>query len=96
VQAERFAHNHDDWLWAASKVFMPTLLKQGEYIIISTTLTHYIPLKSFNLPEEQCHQPTLLELENSLGDRLSSFNIAHIFLAHQTMIAQLNEVLASV
>jgi hypothetical protein len=106
VQAEHFAQNNKNWLGEALKVFKPKLLKQVKDVLISTALTHYIPLEVFYLREENFNRATLLELENALGDRISQFkfgvyrtgesNIAHIFLAQQTTIAQLNALLESV
>jgi hypothetical protein len=74
--AEAFRRkNNENWLWEALKVSKPKLLKQVDNVLIS---------KTFN-------QATLLEWENSLGNRTSQFKfgiyrtedtiIAHIFLA---------------
>jgi hypothetical protein len=106
VQAEHFAQNKENWLQEALKIFRPKLLKKVTDVLVSTTLTHYIPFEIFYLREENFSKATLLELENSLGEKISQFkfgvyrtgenNIAHVFLAQKTMITKLNTVLESV
>ncbi|MDR1590877.1 MAG: hypothetical protein LBR92_02680 [Puniceicoccales bacterium] len=104
IQAEHFAQNKENWLREALKIFRPKLLKKVSDVLVSTTLTHYIPLEIFYLREKNFTKTTLLELEHSLGDKISQFkfgiyrtgenNIAHVFLAQKTMMTKLNEVLA--
>jgi hypothetical protein len=106
VSAERFVENKENWLREALETFKPKLLKQVADVLVSTTLTHYIPLEIFYLREENFAKTTLFELEHSLGDKISQFkfgvyrtgenNMAHIFLAQKTVIEKLDTLLASV
>jgi hypothetical protein len=106
VQAEHFGQNEENWLEKALKIFRPKLLKKVTDVLVSTTLTHYIPLEIFYLREENFVKTTLFELEHSLGDKISQFkfgvyrtgkkNIAHVFLAPKTVMTKLGEVLNSV
>ncbi|MDR2372283.1 MAG: hypothetical protein LBD60_04000 [Puniceicoccales bacterium] len=106
VQAEYFGQNEENWLEKALKIFRPKLLKKVTDVLVSTTLTHYIPLEVFYLHKENFVKTTLFELEHSLGDKISQFkfgvyrtgknNIAHVFLAPKTVMTRLEEMLETV
>ncbi|MDR2812601.1 MAG: hypothetical protein LBB05_02315 [Puniceicoccales bacterium] len=105
VQAEYFGQNKENWLEQALKIFRPKLLKNVTDVLVSAALTHYIPLEVLYLREENFTKTTLLELEHSLGNKISQFkfgiyrteknNIAHVFLAPKPVVTKLSAVLES-